>query len=147
MKNLTLLLLSIFTTISFAHAAKPVTQKYCDNTVAEVVEELRPQVQSEQIELSKANFFISIVRQSCEASIKDGLSIDQYESLFDTVKTDDCKGITNDIYEAMPNYTEKDQVFVSNKINSMCSEAVLDQKMLLILMYEVDQKLKEYGVR
>ena len=146
MKKIALTLLVTLSTISFAHAGKAVNQKYCDKTVEEVTEELQSQVNANQITLDKANISLALVRQTCEAAITDGLTKKEYESLFDKVKAKDCKGITDDINEAMPTYSASDRKYVANKINSMCSNAVLKGDSMLLLMYQVNEKLKEYGI-
>ncbi len=146
MKKITLTLITILTTMSFAHAGRTVNQKYCDKTVKEVTSELQSQVNRDEMSVTKANQVIALIRQTCEAAITDGLSKKDYESLFDKVKAKDCSGITNDINETMPTYSESDRRYVANKINAMCSSAVLNGESMLVLMYNVNAQLRDYGI-
>lgn len=147
MKKITLALITIIATMSFAHAGRKVDNKYCDKMVEDVTVELQSQVNRGVRSVSKANLIVTLVNNTCRAAITDGLTKKEYESLFETVKASDCNGIADDVDAAMSNYTADSRRVVSNKIISMCSNAAITGDSVLMLMYNVDQYLKDIGVR
>ena len=123
-----------------------VTESYCQKLLETSKVSIQNQVHLEILTIKEGDVYLKIIESSCQGAIQEGLSIKDYDTLFDPVPESACKSIKNDIHQLMKDYEQGDKDYVSQKLEDMCAEAVKNDDSNLSFMVEVRLFLEDLGV-
>jgi len=146
-----LLIFSVLIFISIKSFAQPVTTEYINKLVSDSKSHLQLQVKNGQMAQAKADLIIEIIESTAKAAMRDGLSVKDYEQIFNEMTIEDCQKFKTKFFgiewsELMMGYNQADINSVIENVQKICEYHYKERSTRLALYVNIHTYLRSKGI-